>query len=944
MKKHVKNCRNANRLNWQIIHQLWGKLVLPLLLWGVVAVSMANGQCSCQLGGINIGVDPTSVTTLTQAINNYGLPAGGANGLCITVNGRLKVLGNVYTFDGCTITMNDGAEILVENNSTTLTIKNSTVQGCQTMWTGISLKENGHLVLENNTIKDAKYAVNMAAATSIKSIGTTYSENLYGLYVNLPTAGSAILLTGGSNGFKDNTFISSSNLLPPYSGQRTVAGIYLSRVSNFQIGNNSNGNLVNTFNGLHHGIIDHYGFINRYSGCIMQNMSAQYGAGVYATNNTGTITVKYCTMTNVHTGIRAFNNPRKVEILNNSITYNWKGVDIDEKGCREINIKNNTFTSSANLSDVAGVYIAKATNGIYPIEISGNSFNSRSGSIRTDNVNGKLNVQNNTINLVSAFQSPGHIQTNLCMGPTLIKGNSIAPNNLSGSANIGINLINSKNAQVTENNLTGNGSFSTGNSAYGIYSSFSTGQLFCCNNLNRWWAGNWFQGTCTDTKLRNTTYGAHNSALYLYQSKISQQPNNGNTWAGSNINTVWDAVYSGDATIISQSKFLTKSSLIPNGYAKILVPFGASPTDWFTFTGNDPTCADWTNCGEPIFGVQNNDPNEFNSLTPTDLDALNAASSNDAIAQVLKWEDQRYLYYKLVHNPTLINYNSAVSNFYNNAQTGLIGKFYAVEDGIRKLDVPPTNLSSSYNALLDSLETINSNIESINEQLETATGQQAATLEAQRDDYIAQTGQLTTQLESVQSQIAADRAIRLSQLQTDNAAITTTTAYQSYQKTAFEIYLSTVAADNYIFTESQQTTLSNISAKCPSTDGVGVFWARYLRNYYEPVWVQPLDECGELATREQTQSPDIKLTSRDRNILYPNPANGLATISLSAPMQENGLVMVYDLQGRLVNKVAILPGGYQIDIPTEKLTNGFYTIKIVDRNGVVDTLKLAVTH
>ncbi len=935
MKKHVKNWRNANRLNWQNIHQLCCKLVLPLLLWGAVAVSIADGQCSCTGGGYNIGIDPTSQTNILSS----GLPAGGVTGACITINGQLKI-GSTYIFDNCIITMNDNAEILLDNNVDDVTITNSTIQGCQTLWKGISLIENAHLNLENNTVRDAINAVTMVSHTSLRAVNNTFSQNYVGLYVPYNAFGNTIFFTGGKSGFSGNTFVGSSNLLPPFSSQKPFAGIRFYNVENRLIGNGINGSIQNTFDGLVYGIIDYEGHLNTYSGCIMQNMTSQLGAGIDIQANNATVTVRNCTMTNVRIGVRARNNLQKIDIHHNSIGYTFRGVEVDEQNCREIFVTNNNFSGNSS-SFNTGVQILKATNGNYFIDVSQNVFSPSGAAIAADNVNGKLRIQSNIVNLSNPIGAPGMIQTNLASGPTLIEGNTISPNAASGNANIGLNLINSQNAQVTANIITGNAGFNGSNFATAINAGFSTNHLYCCNNVDNWWAGNWFQGICTDTRLKNTIYGHHNTGLYLWNAQVTPQPNHGNTWAEPNINTVWDAVYSGNAANITYSEITTKLPLIPNGYTKIQVPFGASPMDWFQFTGNDPSCQDWTNCGETAFEFQEN-PNEFDELTPTDLDALNSPTSNDDIANVLHWESQRYLYQKLVNNPTLVNWNTSVATFYNDAQNGLIGKFYAVEKGIRGLNTPSSSLSTSYNSLLDDLEAIGIAINEIDIQLESANEAQTTTLLAEREDLLEQVEQRLGQLDEVKGQIASEKTGRIAQLLSDNAAIVPVASYQGYQKTAFEIYLQTVAADNTSFSTSQQASLSDISSKCPSTDGVGVYWARYLRQYYEPEWVSSLDDCGLLSLRSQEATAEGRQLSGIS--VFPNPASTILYLTMGEVTRETVSIAVFDVFGKNVLNKELNLGDESADIDVSGLTPGIYFCTVKDGNTILHTQKLSIAR
>jgi exonuclease VII small subunit len=295
-----------------------------------------------------------------------------------------------------------------------------------------------------------------------------------------------------------------------------------------------------------------------------------------------------------------------------------------------------------------------------------------------------------------------------------------------------------------------------------------------------------------------------------------------------------------------------------------------------------------------------------------------------------------------VNNPTLVNWNTSVATFYNNVQNGLIGKFYAVEKGIRGLNTPSSPLSTSYNALLDDLEAIGIAINEIDIQLESANEAQTTTLLAEREDLLEQVEQRLGQLDEVKGQIASEKTGRIAQLLSDNTAIVPVASYQGYQKTVFEIYLQTVASDNTSFSTSQQASLSDISSKCPSTDGVGVYWARYLRQYYEPEWVSPLDDCGLLSLRSQ------EVTAEGRPLsgisLFPNPANNSLQLTMGMNTSPNITVSIFDALGKnYLNKEFDL-SNEPAEIDVSGLAPGIYFYAVKDGSTIFHTQKLSIVR
>ncbi|MCF8252739.1 MAG: hypothetical protein K9J37_22720, partial [Saprospiraceae bacterium] len=680
MKKHVKNWRNANQLNWQNIPRLCCKLVLPLLLWGVVTANVTATSldyCPCIDSGYNIGTpnDPTSVTNLGSS----GLPTGGVSGACISINGKLRITLD-YTFTNCGFVMNEGAEIEVVSGKT-LTVLNSSLVGCLKMWKGITVTTNGKLFMETSTVRDAQYAVQMKNLSNYHLFDNTFDANYVGFYVASvsPSQGNSIAPISGPNAFAENHFQKTFQLLPPYQGQTPspggvpYAGILVNNLNAFTVGSQTNGSIVNHFTNLRNGIISNACLNNVYSGLDITNLSSE-GIGVYIYKPAGKITVRNSTMSNLRYGVSGF-QCKEVDILSNTVTTNLHGFNLygSTKGAL---IQGNTVVNDPAMpSSTHSIVILQGSNGTSPHRVLNNTLTPRKDAISLQNLNGKLVVQGNVISLNSTLSSPYGVFGYYLSGPTTISDNIITKSSGINNSGAGIVMATCKNSQITTNTISG--AVGARLSA-GIISSDSPLQLFCCNNITQTKIGTVLGGASNDTRFANSIFGAHEVGLQV-GGQISPQPNYGNTWVGAS-SSLWDAQYLGSNQNISNSLFTTDHALIPNGYSKIKVPTGAMPSQWFVFQGTDPTCGSQVNCGVTPFPLVGDSPNDFNGnvLTGADLSALTPPTSNYTMDQVLNWNTQRYLYQKLTTHTGLVSWSAAVTAFYNNAQNGPVGQFYSV--------------------------------------------------------------------------------------------------------------------------------------------------------------------------------------------------------------------------------------------------------------------------
>ena len=933
-----------------------GKIQLLAALFLGFALLLAipgNSQTNCPcIDGDSYEVgDPENPTSVT--IGNSGLPSVSLTNGCVVVYGKL-VVNQDYTFDGCLLVMEAGAEIEVTVNSK-LTIKNGTLlRGCERMWKGITIKYS-RLDMEGSTIKNAEYAVKAEHNSRIRMVNNTFDANYVGLLVPAwsPSFNTFISFLNNTPGdFSNNRFQFQSPYLPPYSGQTSnpyiwpYAGILLENTRDLTIGHLQNGSIVNYFDNLRYGIIEKAGFRNEFSGCQMTNLVSPDpaildGTGILIEKNTGKTTVQYCTMTNVWKGIRGINN-YKLDILSNTMAeINAIGIHLTG-GKNSLLIESNTVSISMNATGGNCIEISNFSNGTNPIEIEGNTLSLRNQSgVHVSLVEGSINMTENKIffNHDTPFAASHGVFLNNASGPTLIKKTEIMFPNPNAWASAGIYLIDSPQAQVVDNELMGPSS--ADNFQYGIVASYSANNLYCCNNLATSRIGVFFDGLCNDTRLKNTTFGNHTIGMLLSYGQISPQSNYGNDW--SYANTTKDAVYYGDIQYIPYSSFITDPDLVPNGYAKIEVPAGAMPEEWFSFQGTDPTCQNYpasTYCGEQPFNLTGDEPTEFTELNDLDLDALSPYQGADPARKVLKWEAQRYLYDKLLENPALVNWNSEVSSFFTGAQNGLVGQFHQVQNGIRHLFFPPDNLIQEYKDLLQNLDSLSEAMLEIEQQLLTASEAEKAILFGQWDSLAQQISPLIGDLDELESEIATWRASRIAQLQTLNAAISPVEIFQEYEKTIYGIYLETVAQEVSEFSPTQKNIVDSISAECPSTAGKGVNWARSLRRIYEPEYAWGVDECGESEERSAEQAAQEVKTEASR--LFPNPVREVLSIHLSEPLSQEGTVSIYDVNGKMVlsEKLAAQSAEFQVNI--QRLPAGIYLCEIKDGQQTVHSNRMAI--
>jgi hypothetical protein len=104
-----------------------------------------------------------------------------------------------------------------------------------------------------------------------------------------------------------------------------------------------------------------------------------------------------------------------------------------------------------------------------------------------------------------------------------------------------------------------------------------------------------------------------------------------------------------------------------------------------------------------------------------------------------------------------------------------------------------------------------------------------------------------------------------------------------------------------------------------------------------------------------TSTPMVRMNFSNANIaensllnafeVYPNPANGNTTVSISGNTNGSVAVSMMDISGKVVyqNTLTSLNGTSTLTVNTEKLSNGLYTVNVMS-NGVTSTKKVVVKN
>lgn len=838
----------------------------------------------------------------------------------------------------CDVVMMPGSKILIPSGKV-LNLDGCRVHGCTEMWAGIEVNTGGKLDISTSQIKDAANAITLLkSGANVLIDNTDFMQNYVGIY-SIPTANGTTNFVNNYLKFSgQNTFSCNSPLLPYYLGQANSIGDMAGAVPRqYAYSGIVFYNADYDFNLLPSSAKLDFKFLNNgfiaYASNIRMNGRLQF-AGIR----------QYDPALNHHDGAAIFVHGKRT---GGYLTYQGNGVTnlatiiSCHYGLYAEAMQSVYWHDSRMLSVDVGTYLsANKLVKFYDSHLTCSNF----GAYLNWNANTQTDIFRNKISMIGSPHSPAQFGTQK-MGiasfdfdlPTQItiehdtinmvegqvgmylvsagKGFQIHNNlvNLQNATNLGGICLNATHeANVSCNEVVGD---------YGVAYGFamSNDLEVACNIANETPTGFSFWGTCTNTKFRGN-YMQNNPQYGLYLSPsalIGQQHNTGNIWLGSSQYARFD--------LPSNTPVPAASLFFLSPYSGVLLPSNIFPggTDWFKVDSTSTQLYSCANSNSYCNGI------DIGGMEFTKMDE-NILEENLGAPQYLdeaQREAEAYLYEKVKDNPILQQQNVDVEEFYEDKSETNIGAFSEVKDGVRNLYLSPQD--SLLNLLQDSVKLLLGEIYVNDSLLATDTlNVDSVTIIATNQTLYNHISDLQAAIQTLSQTMKTERQNEVANLSSINAVITTTRQMETNERVVNNIYLQTVGKDIYTLNSTQVSSLESIIYQCPLAGGSAVFKARSLYTLHSmQLWYNDDSLCN-LVNMEWRHSQTTNIDKMDKLQVYPNPTEGEITFDFELVTQQQGELLLYNLQGQEVFKYKIPTETDKFTINLSSLVTGMYMYKI----------------
>lgn len=892
-----------------------------------------------------------------------------------------------YSFHNKEFFMEPGSEIVIQPYFE-LTLNSCSLIACDAMWKGITPEELSTLTVKDSYIADAQYAINPLDLANLEIQGTRFDKNYIALNITATVNLTAPL--------KRNDFACDGDLVTPYPDQtpapglRTYAGIYLNGVAEFTVGE-ENLNFpnpyptqdFNVFDGLYNGIISERSnltcFNNRFTNMLKSGTISGYGIYAPFLGNSFTLEVgnenyfenfeiggigiftlidskiDNVNMTNLDNGIIAYFSPsRGLEVTNSELMncrlqgisissspYLWN-ILLDQK---ELIIDNNIIEvehyitgnpfevglSGISLSGVLPLFQSDALTELKPKKITNNIITI------SDTKYGIQVIGVNDLSLLPDLLT-GDIEDLIMNGGVLIENNTITAELFAPTAS-GIYLGGAPRTQIRSNTIIGN---NTGIGAfYGIHLINSRNTAFCCNNLSGdgLKTGVRVEGMCESEDIfKQNTYGIINPSgtsgiydLYILPAGVlGNQNTTGNLWSTNST-----VRHDGTSTELFMSRFFVE---LGTGFEPDDIFTPNSSDNWFL---NSPVtadlCAAVPKCEIPDL-LLNDQPSDITKQLAEGIIETSIYSKS------IRWETSQDLFKQLSANSNLLNQSTDLQNFYTDSESNNIGSYNQVNQSMAdlfKINSFYGNVYSNYDGLIKQKL---SSIREKNQKLINAIPSEKITIVAEKKILLQELSNALIGFNMIDQSIKANRYQAIDDIIADNQSLSSVEIFESNEKTVNDIYLSTIAKDNYELDHKNITDLLAIANQCPVEGGNAVYNARAILNFMSNEnYTFSDDNCysrGNPDSKRIGGSNNDIVNSAKYNI-YPNPADDYFTIEYIEGRIGNKIELV-DIVGKTVFSQTINNEKARQEIRINELPEGVYFCRIYDEKLEVFTSKIVI--
>ena len=828
------------------------------------------------------------------------------------------------------VTVNlNGAKLEVPDGISA-TFNTTEFRGCDYLWDAISVTGNALVSFDAAVVRDARNALRLNETASALPRFSVFNTRVERCFRGLTTTStqttptvvlSPRLVDGGS--FFDGTDDDlkkhwSTTLDAPVFNKRAYLAANFDRVNQLSWGWNMLPTPpVNVIKNFTFGLVGYNSVINmantRFEN-IQPTLAQTAGQAIQTTN---------CSVTLY--GLTGSSKP--LTFQNVSTAALIQSSDFLAKDCRTAGMTNGLIATSCKPKAAPG---NQATNWVVAATGVGMSVTSNNIGVQLDNnnitVSGNgdgisaagasgtpaniFNIHHNTVTLNNTTANNAAIRVQATSGAKVEDNPNIYLNFypvLPTNFGYGIYAAAAPGISIKRNKVDGNPYllytagwdwFANAANRFGIFVNNSNGWAIDCNNLNETKYGLVFDGSNTGATngLYNNLLRGHSVGLELRNSaQIGTQTDRWTKWGRPVADYLGGAAkhWSNSSNDWNLSQIKVPSGASPYSPQGNVVPSAANGT-WIlpNSTATPPAACAPASQGDPEVDDRNDEYDQKIKELLADgglyQQWVSGAIDPNSLTKIGRWELKKAIYRALVSTAgESVLAQPGYAAFVALHQNGPIGRLVSVQKGIQTDLAWPDGLRQQRELLSKAQTTVVGQVAKNNELL-LAVPVEARLQYVQSHAALLQLPDQWTAMQALDAQVLTDWTTAAGALRLLNQSVPEENEYATLEKQANDIFLKTVAVNQYVFSPEQEIALRAIAERCPAKYGEGVIRARVLYAYIDPTsTARWSDECIVNAQEEGEEIEERAAPTTVTKIslqVAPNPVAGDLWYETNAPI------------------------------------------------------------
>jgi len=859
-----------------------------------------------------------------------------------------------------------------------LTVNSSHLHGCEELWNGLNVEENGKLIAYDNCIEDAVVAIRLFSGAEFEIKENSFKRNAFSIFggrENILDHQEAFITPVGA-GISGNDISGADDLIEPFDGfLRPYNAIRLHSVAEITIGGGDEINIIHDFAHSNPNTLSPVQALFAFNSNLSVQKTRFYNIG-YELNSGGYALYSYNegtqkqlnifglgknntipTFQDCQTGI--FSGSNDLTVQNCFFDFGSQHVKVDFTDFpHRFDVSENRFKSyeTSALSCPASQYIeCNIYNNVFEDDVISLDYHDdpflppgtprcQKYSIIASGLVGQgppqpgldhLGIFGNTFNEIQKPPAADNLSGGYGLALYNMKHIGEVHDNTFNQQHVGsakhfykgIYLYQSSNNKIFDNTLFGvadyagpiNNDFE---SLSGISAWEATNNTIKCNHLYNLKEGIRFHNNCDGTILRDNSFSNHNTGLLMLNgaTRIGVQDKRKNIWPGISGLPDSEAFFGGNPlpAFVNLSRFNIQYFETP------ISTYWANPRShqgWFVPASgatNDPNELPQYLCEEESEGKTRSEELYLQGIFPVYKGYVE-----------MNWEVAFGLYDRLFYHPELRAIGSPEATFFAAQTTTNLGKLHNALQQYAQVSAIPNNIiqgwDNNYTQISGVLAQMKVNHDAMAE----------ATTQTQKDQLSTELQGLNNQLQSLnltkhslEATHLAERQNKLIQLDAYLSSITPNTVYELNLKTVLTVLKEYLAVNTQgVFTAQQMVSLESVADQCRFSGGYGVVFARATlkkspQDYNDEAMCPGGSGVGG-GGEERSQ-----LLKNGEITLSPNPVSDHLQITLPGSF-ENGTLYLYDFMGRPIHEEKIDPDIQTVALDIGNLPLGTYTVQVI---------------